>query len=321
MDVLSQALLAVRATGAIFFQVECNAPWGFAVPDVNEVAHLLSPGTERLINYHLVTQGSALVRMQTGEDFHVAEGDIVILPHGDAHTVSNGAPNHYADSAGALGQVIGGRPATLRLGGDDGEPTRIICGFIGCERAADRLFLRGLPQLMRIGLRDEPGDKWLSASVEHLVLEAQSDKPGAAILLSKMAESLFVEALRRFMRDLPPDQTGWLASARDPVVGAALAALHDRPQHGWTLNELAREAGASRSVMSRRFSQLTGEPPMSYLRRWRLQLAAGLLQNSDDTILRIASGVGYESEAAFNRAFKVEFGLPPAQYRRRATRV
>src|SRR5690606_27321088 len=147
--------------------------------------------------------------------------------------------------------------------------------------------------------------------------EANYKRPGGAVLLSKMAEALFVETLRRYMEQLPPEQTGWLAAARDPVVGGVLTLMHRRPQHPWTVAALAAEIGASRTVVADRFVHYLGEPPMSYLARWRLQRAARLLQTSRQTILKVASDVGYESEAAFNRAFKREFGLPPAQYRRK----
>lgn len=315
MDALSEALAAVRTTGAIFFQVDCTAPWGFAVPNVNDAAHLLSPGTERLVNYHLVTKGRALVRIDGGDEFWVEAGDIVVLPHGDAHTVSNGQVDAFADSTRVLDTALIGHPVTLKLGGG-GETTRIVCGFFGCERSVDRLFLAGLPQSLKISLREGPSGDWLAGTIEHLVSEAEADRPGATILLSRLAEALFVEALRRYMQNVPAGQMGWLAAARDPLVGAALALLHRRPGDPWTVDRLARAAGASRSVLTRRFAFLLQETPMGYLRRWRLHLAAGRLRTSHEAILHVAADVGYESESAFNRAFKAEFGLPPAQYRR-----
>lgn len=315
MDALSEALTAVRATGAIFFRVECGAPWGFTVPPINEAAHLLAPGTERLVSFHLITEGRARVRLEGREDFSVGGGDMVILPHGAAHTVSNGKPVTFRDSAAALGQVLSGRPTTIRLGGG-GETTRIVCGFIGCDFSADRLFLSGLPPTIRINMCGRERAGWVEGAIHHLVSETERATPGAAILLSKMAETLFVEALRRFMEELPPEQTGWLAGANDPLIGRALALLHRKPARRWTLNELAFEVGTSRSVLIKRFAQTLGDTPLGYLRHWRLQLAARLLRTERNPILHIAAEVGYESEAAFNRAFKVEFGMPPAQYRR-----
>jgi len=246
----------------------------------------------------------------------IEAGDVLVIPHGDAHTAFNGSPSHYIDSGASLREFLAGKLSMMRLGGG-GETTRFVCGYFGCERHADRLFLAGLPLTIKINLRGDAAGEWLENSVRHLVSEMGSRRPGQTALLSKMAEALFIETLRRYMEQLPDEQTGWLAGARDPIVGAALAALHREPCRRWTLEELAAEAGASRSVLAERFTRFLGEPPLAYLARWRLQLAARLLQTTRKTVLHVASDVGYESEAAFNRAFKREFSLPPAQYRRK----
>ncbi|MET0514162.1 MAG: AraC family transcriptional regulator [Nitrospiraceae bacterium] len=316
MDALSEALNSVRMTGAIFFDAICTAPWGFAVPAMKQAAHVLSPGTERLVGYHLVAEGTALVRLEGEADVPVAAGDIVIIPHGDAHTVTNGAPSKLIDSGASLSSFLEGDLSTMRLGGG-GAPTRFICGYFGCERHADRLFLAGLPSMIKINILGDSAGKWLDSSIRHLVAEAGSGRPGRKVLLSKMAEALFIETLRRYMEQLPPEQTGWLAAARDPIVGGALALFHRLPCHSWTLAGLAEEVGASRSVLAERFAHFLGEPPLTYLARWRLQLAARRLQTTRHTVMQIAVDVGYESEAAFNRAFKREFGIPPAQYRKK----
>jgi AraC-like DNA-binding protein len=189
--------------------------------------------------------------------------------------------------------------------------------LLGCERHAARLFLAGLPSLIKINLRTDAAGRWLENSIRHLLDEAKSRRPGGAVVLSKMAEAFFIETLRRYMQQLPPEQRGWLAGAQDPVVGAALALLHRQPCHSWTVSELGAEIGASRSLVAERFVLFLGEPLLTYLMRWRLQLAARLLQTTQKTILQVAVDVGYESEPAFNRAFRREFGLPPAQYRRK----
>lgn len=318
MDVLSQALATVRMTGAIFFNLECSAPWGFAVPPVRDVGNLLSPGTERLVSYHLITDGKALVQSEDVDDLWVTAGDIVVVPHGDAHTVMNGAPATLVKSRVPVDEVLSGTPSTVRLfGAPDGDKTRVICGFLGCEQHADRLFLAGLPRLFKVHLRDDEAGAWLESSVRHLATEAASARAGTAALLAKLAEALFVETLRRYMNDLPAEHRGWLAAARDPVVGAALALLHREPCRAWSVPELAAEVGASRSVLGERFAQYLDEPPLAYLVRWRLQLAARRLETTRKTVLEVGLEVGYQSESAFNRAFKREFGLPPAQYRKR----
>jgi AraC-like DNA-binding protein len=318
MDALSEALASVRMTGAIFYHAECTAPWGFRVPHLQKVAHILAPGTERLVSYHLVTDGKAVVRFPGEADMPVAAGDILIIPHGDAHTVSNGSPSTFLDSGASLGEFLAGNLTTMRLGGG-GETTTFVCGYFGCERHADRLFLAGLPLMIKINLRGDPAGEWLENSVRHLVSQAGSTRPGQSVLLSKMAEALFIETIRRYMEALPPEQTGWLAGARDPIVGGALALMHRKPRHHWTVDELAIEVGASRSVLTERFSRFLGEPPLTYLARWRLQLAARMLQTTRETVLQVAAEVGYDSEAAFNRAFKREFGIPPGQFRRSAS--
>jgi AraC-like DNA-binding protein len=314
MDALSEALASVRMTGAIFYHAECTAPWGFRVPLLEDVAHVLAPGTERLVSYHLVTHGKAVVCFPGEEDIPIIAGDILIIPHGDAHTVSNGSPSAFIDSGASLGSFLAGDLTTMQLGGG-GELTQFVCGYFGCERHADRLFLAGLPLMIKINLRGDPAGEWLESSVRHLVSQAGSVRPGQSILLSKMAEALFIETIRRYMEALPPEQTGWLAGARDPVVGGALALLHRKPCHHWTVEQLAAETGVSRSVLAERFSRFLGEPPLTYLARWRLQLAARMLQTTRAAVIRVASEVGYDSEAAFNRAFKREFGVPPGEFR------
>jgi AraC-like DNA-binding protein len=316
MDALSAALTSVRMTGAIFFNAVCRAPWGFMVPPVRRVAHLLAPGTERLVGFHLVTQGKAVVGFGDTAEMPIEAGDIVIVPHGDPHTVTNGSPATLIDSSAALAGHLTGTLNSMHMDGT-GEITQFICGYFGCERHADRTFLAGLPTMIKINIRGDGAGAWLESSIQHLVSESESGRPGQSVLLSKMADALFIEALRRYVEGLPPEQTGWLAGARDPIVGAVLAAMHRQPCRNWTLAELAAVAGASRSVLADRFASFLGEPPLTYLSRWRMQLAARKLHTTRTTILQLAFEVGYESEAAFNRAFKREFGLPPAQYRKR----
>ena len=316
MDALSEALNAVRMTGAIFYSLECSAPWGFSVPHLNDVAHVLAPGTERLVSYHLVTEGEAIVQFADEEPVPVKAGEVLIIPHGDAHIVWNGSPAAMIDSAASLREYLAGTLSVMRVG-EGGAMTRFICGYFGCERHAERMFLAGLPTMIKIDLRGDEAGAWIENSIRHLVSSASANRPGHSVLLSKASEALFVEALRRYMEQLPPEQPGWLAAARDPIVGAALALLHRKPFRDWTLEVLAAEAGTSRSVLSDRFTRYLGDPPLTYLARWRLQLASRLLETTRKTIQQIATEVGYDSEASFNRAFKREFGNPPARYRKR----
>lgn len=318
MDALSEALNSVRMTGAIFADLICAAPWGLAIPGVDQLPPAaLAPGTECVVGYHLVIEGEALVGVEGAEDVPVTAGDLVIIPHGDPHTITNGASPRLV--SGTLEKWLAGDVSPLRIGGR-GEVTRFVCGYFGCERHAARLFLAGLPPLIRINIRADVAGQWLESSIRYLRDDATSGRPGRVVLLSKMAEALFIEALRHYIEQLPPEAGGWLAGARDPVIGRVLTMLHREPSHPWTVAELAAKVGVSRSLLTQRFARFLEQPPLTYLARWRMQLAANLLQTTHKTIIQVALDVGYESEAAFNRAFKREFGLPPAQYRHKLIR-
>ena len=204
-----------------------------------------------------------------------------------------------------------------RLGGG-GELTRFVCGYMACEPRLSQVFLSGLPPLFKISLRDQPSGKWLEDSIRFSADEAVVSRPGGEAVLTKLAEVLFMETLRAYVADLSPKQTGWLAGTRDAVVGKALALMHGSPSHPWTMDSIAKEAGVSRSVIAERFRHYLNEPPMAYLTRWRLQLGAEMLLSQSHPVAQIAAEVGYDSEAAFNRAFKREFQIPPARFRAQA---
>jgi AraC-like DNA-binding protein len=313
MDALSELLSAVRLTGAVFFNGEFTAPWGFEAARVDKLATLLPAGTERLLIYHFVIEGQAELRTASSRTALTA-GDLVVLPHGDTHTFADGGPRSFLNGTDTLLRTFGTTDLNLIRYGGGGAPTRFICGYFGCERDADQLFLGGLPAVIKVHLRDDAAGRWLERSICDLLRDG---KPGQRALLSKMAEALFIETLRRYMAGLPAGHVCWLAAARDPVVGPALALLHRDPRHRWSVAELASRAGASRSVIGERFLHLLGTPPLAYLARWRLRLAARLLETTRRTVTQVAGDVGYESDAAFSRAFKREFGTSPARHRRR----
>jgi AraC-like DNA-binding protein len=182
------------------------------------------------------------------------------------------------------------------------------------------MLLNGLPSLLKVSVRGSNAGPWLEASVKYALAEARSPRPGGAGVLAKLAEVLFIEVLRLYMNEQHAGQSGWLAAVRDRIVGAALSQLHARPAQPWTLDALARAAGASRSVLAERFQNLVGSPPMEYLTQWRMVLAASLLCRSSAPLARIAEEVGYRTDTAFIRAFRREYGLPPAAWRRRQPR-
>lgn len=317
MDALSEVFNTVRMTSAVFFNVRCTAPWGFAVPPLRDFASALAPPTQSLVGFCLVTEGTARFGFGHAGEVTVSAGDILIKPHGDGHTVMNGTPPEIVDSSVVLQRILAGDLSTVQLGGG-GEVTEFVCGYFGCERHAARLFLVGLPTIIKFNVRSDAAGRWLENSIRHLLDEASAGRPGRMALLSKMADALFIEALRRYMEQLPAEANGWLAGARDRVVGAALALMQRQPSHPWSVAELAVRVGASRTSLADRFVQFLGEPPLRYLARWRLQLAARMLETTQRTTLNVAIDVGYGSEAAFNRAFKREFGVAPGQYRRGA---
>lgn len=320
-DPLSEALRNVRLGGAIFLDAELSAPWGFSAPPASASAHLLAPSAEHLILFHLLVEGEATARIAGQPALALKPGDVAILPLGDAHALWNGRGARLTDSSALLPKILEQEIVSER-GGGGGRLTRFICGYIGCDRQATRFFLSGLPPLFKVNIRGSRSGEWLESTIRHLATEREPDDAGRGALLGKLAEALFIEVLRRYMAELPRRRSGWLAAARDSAVGQALGAIHRDPARPWTVASLAGQSGLSRTVFAERFARLLGEAPLAYVARSRMQLGARLLETTDDAVLQVALHAGYESEAAFSRAFKREFGLPPARYRAgRRTRV
>src|SRR5688572_2638874 len=313
-DPLSEALRSVRLSGAIFLDAELSAPWGFASPPASASAHLGAPAAEHMILFHLLVEGEATARIRGQGSVTLEAGDIAVLPQGDAHELWNGRGAKLIDGATLLPRILEGAVATER-GGGGGRIARFICGYIACERHAMRSFLAGLPSLFKVNIRRGASGEWIENTIRHLASARGPEYAGRRALLAKLAEALFIETLRCYMAELPRRRTGWLAAARDSAVGRALGAIHREPARGWTVASLAQQAGVSRSVFAERFTRLLGEAPVAYVSRCRMQLGARLLETTDDSVLQVALNAGYESEAAFNRAFKREFDLPPARYR------
>jgi AraC-like DNA-binding protein len=279
------------------------------------IAPYLSPGARHVIIYHLLTEGCASARLEDGERVALGAGDIVIFPHGDPHIVENGSPTKTMDMSQELARIFSQGLKLSKIGGG-GEITKFVCGYMACEPRLSQVFLSGLPPLFKVSIRDDASGRWLENSIRFSVNQADTPRAGGEAVLAKLSEVLFVQTLRAYIANLPPEQTGWLAAARDSEVGKTLALMHRNPAHPWTLAGLAKEAGMSRSILAERFRRYLSEPPMVYLTRWRLRLGAEMLASTNYSVAQVAAEVGYESEAAFNRAFKREFGRPPARYRR-----
>lgn len=317
MDALSETLRVVRLVGAIFIQARFSAPWCYESPAAALAAPLLEPGADRVVIFHLITEGECIVEMDGREPpLRLAAGDAVLFPCGDAHRMAS-APGVAPGRGQPLAEVLARRPRQLLYGGG-GAICKLVCGYMACEARLADLLLTGLPRIVRVSVRDSNAGTWLEASVRYALAEVRSPRPGGAGVLAKLSEVLFIEVLRLYMNDATQQQgrVGWLAGLNDRVVGAALNALHQRPAEAWSLEALARAANSSRSVLAERFQQLVGTPPMQYLTRWRMVLAANLLAHSKAPLARIAEDVGYQTDSAFSRAFRREYGQPPAAWRR-----
>ena len=320
MDAFSEILSGVKLNGALYFHAEFSAPWGVEAPAWQRLAPLIAPGARHLVIYHFVLEGRAFAHLDERSEALQA-GDVVVLPHGDRHIMTSEPESGGLRESAAVERKIRARDLTmLRIGGG-GEKTRVVCGYMECDPHISHPILTSLPPIFKVNLRTDRSGRWLESSILHLVDEAESGGVGSEAMLAKLSEAIFVETLRRYAANLPEQQTGWLAGARDPIVGKTLGLLHRRANHMWTLASLAQEVGISRSALAERFTRYLAEPPMTYLTRWRLRLAARALTGTPKGVAEIASDIGYESEAAFNRAFKREFGLPPARYRREQRRT
>ncbi len=264
MDVLSEVLRVVRLEGALFFNAEFSAPWCLSSSRSAAVAHQLAPGAGHLIVYHFLTEGRAYARLPNGRREELTAGDIVIFPHGDAHFIGNGSPEKPVDSFLTFAKNLTQGLKLVRFGGG-GKITRFVCGFMACDPRLSEVFLAGLPKMLKVHVANEPSDQWLENSIRFSVGEVNGSHAGSGLVLAKLSEVLFVETLRRYINALPQNQTGWLAGARDPIIGQALALLHKEPADPWTLASLARRVGLSRTRLAVRFRRFLAESPMAYL--------------------------------------------------------
>jgi AraC family transcriptional regulator, alkane utilization regulator len=282
MDTLSDVLKTVRLDGAVYLNAEFTAPWCARTRFGLMTAAGLPGADGPAVFFHFMLEGRCKVRLEAGGDtLEAGPGDLILLPHDDTHVLGSDLQLAPLDSTNLVALPPAGEMFELRHGGGPGAAW--------------------IADLMRVGVR-----------------ETASAHPGGATLLTRMSELLFVESMRRYAASLPEGRSGWLAGLKDPHVGRALALLHAEPARAWTVDDLAREVALSRSALGERFGELIGEPPMQYLTRWRLGLAAQALRTGAEPVARIAERIGYDSEAAFNRAFKREFGAPPAKWRRAA---
>jgi AraC-like DNA-binding protein len=319
-DVLSDLLRTVRLTGAAFFDVVGKEPWVAEQPPREMVLPKVLPGAEHLIAYHVVTEGRCYGSLVGGPPIAIEAGEVIVFTHGDPHVMSS-SPGMRAEpvAADALAAVTAGQlPYFVSYGGDGSTSTKLVCGFLACDARPFNPLIESLPAVIKSGGPEISDAGWLGQFIRVAVLESANKRAGGESILAKLSELMFIEVIRRHLEALPQEQAGWLAGLRDPFVGKALSLLHERPANNWTIEELAKHVGLSRSVLAERFTFLVGTPPLHYLAKWRMQIASELLSGGNVNVASVAAEIGYESEAAFSRAFKKAIGVPPSAWRRRA---
>jgi AraC-like DNA-binding protein len=325
-DPLSDVLSSVRLRGAVFYYVSFGDEWVAQTPAASELASALMPGAEHVLAYHLIAKGAGWAVTDGVTPVRLTCGDIVMFPRGDAHVLSS-APGMRAKPDDSDWQfVTRNDPKPIPVAYHHGvlrpgalEPSEeasavVVCGFIGCDLRPFNPLIEALPRLLHQGTGGLGA--WVAPVLHQAVTESRQRRPGSAAVLERVSEMVFVDAARRYLESLPEDASGWLAALRDRHVGKAIGLMHERPADPWTIDELGRQVGLSRSALHERFADLVGQPPMQYLANWRMQCGARLLREGRATVATIAQEVGYESEAAFARAFKRLVGQPPAAWRR-----
>jgi len=316
-DVLSDVLRVMRISGALLFHTEFSAPFCVSAPPAHEgSARLLAPGAKRFIRFHIIEEGECWVERDGSTPLHLAAGDVIVFPDGDAHEIADAPGRDPVPVAALLPPPPWPKLPTIRHGGG-GAVTRILCGFLHADDLPYHPLLAALPPMLRVRAQHSQPLPRLETIIGYTLEESRHERPGSECMLSRLIEVLFVEVLRRHIEKLSDEEIRPLGALRDPLVCRALELLHAKPQHPWSVNDLAQRVGASRSVLAERFRDLVGMPPMQYLTGWRLQMAARSLCQLHARVSEVAEQAGYESEAAFNRAFKRYAGEPPAAWRRK----
>lgn len=318
MDALSDVLRVMRLTGGLFLHAEFSAPWCVSsvvkklpegcAPYLGENAHI--------IPYHYVLEGRMRVRLQGGAELEVGQGDSVLFPRNDSHLLGSDLKLLPVPGADIMQPPTGNGLATMVLGGG-GAATRIVCGFLGSEEVRGNPVLGTVPPVLRVDGARQSSAQWIRSTFLYAAEEIAAGRMGTAVVAGKVSELLFVDAIRSYVETLADGHTGWLAALKDPFVSRAMTLLHAKVAAPWTVDELGREIGLSRSALGERFTRIIGMPPIQYLANWRIHAAAHEMINSSKPILQIAQEVGYDTEASFTRAFKRLMGAPPATWRRR----
>ena len=312
MDVLSSVLSAMKLSGSVFLEADFSCPWCVTSQMSPEDCALYFPLPAHVIAYHYIVEGEC--RCAVGDDppIELRAGQILLVPRNEKHRIGSNLDAADPISSRDLVRPPEGQGLAKIVWGGGGEPTKLYCGFLGTLTPINA-FLMSLPSVLVIDASEGTAGEWLASSIRFASTEAAARSPE---LVGRLAELLFAEAVKQYVETLPPDHSGWLAGMRDPHVSKALTLLHARPAEAWTTELLAKEVGLSRSALADRFTSSLGEPPMRYLAKHRMNVAANLLQEGTRNSSNIAYAVGFNSEAAFSRAFKKEFGVPPGMWRK-----
>jgi AraC-like DNA-binding protein len=315
MDALSDVLRVARLTGGVFLHAEFFEPWCLASQLKPEHCEpFLGPASHMML-YHYVVEGRLSVRLKGGEMFALAPGEIVLFPRNDMHLLGSDLDLPPVLGSDVIVPATDGGLSAIRLGGN-GACTQVICGFLGCNDVEGNPVISTLPPVLHLNVEEAGAAEWIHSTFQYAAQEVAARRPGSETVLAKLSELLFVEAVRRYVNSLPSEHTGWLAGLRDPHVARTLALFHGNIARAWTVDELGRAVGLSRSSLADRFARLVGQAPMQYLTHWRMQVAAFDLRNTNASLAQVAERIGYDSEAAFSRAFKKTFGAAPATWRR-----
>jgi len=314
MDALSDVLQTVRLTGGVFLEARFTAPWCVASQFTIEDCRPFLSDPVQVIAYHYSTHGRWWLQVAGEHPVEVRAGEVALLPRNDPHVLGSSTDLRPVSARSLIQPADGGGLARIIHGGG-GEATHMVCGFLASDQHRNPL-IATLPRVLKIDMARTGSDEWIESSLRFALRGLSEGLIGASTVMSKLSELMFVEAVRRYAATLPAEQRGWLAGVRDPYVGRALALVHGRPGHPWTAESLACEVSLSRSAFSDRFTSVVGMPPKRYLIAWRLQTAKEKLREGRKPMAQIAHEVGYEAEAAFNRAFRREFGIPPAAWRK-----
>jgi AraC-like DNA-binding protein len=333
MDVLSDVLQVIRLSGAVFFVAEFTSPWAVESPPCKGLAPFVLPRAECFTIFHVLVEGTCWAKTKGDPAIQMTAGDVLVIPQGDEHVMGSDLTIKPTPINLLIPQIRAGMAPVILGGG--AEVARFVCGYLRCDQKFMPLF-NSLPRLLCVrsregdivveaaGLEKRISDRtvpfhagmWLNTTIYYLIKEAEAQRSSNQLMLARLTELMFVEVLQRYMQELPPNQKGWLAGLKDPRVNRALTMLHEQPARAWTVEDLAREAGVSRSGLADRFTELIGESPMHYLTNWRMHLAKQLLSEGQHSLVEVAERIGYESEYAFNRAFKRQVGRPPAAWRK-----